>query len=240
MKILKNAGEFEIITPKDELRSQLLRIEKIARGSHQSEKEEITEKTAKKFIRKRMREGHYPVIEHSCMTVRFFNLSRGFTHELVRHRLASFSQESTRYVDYAKEGGGIDLERFEFRCVVPPNKDEHQKVMLEDGRRMSLAEMFSQSEMFYRGLRKANWLREEARQILPIGIKSEIYVTSNFREWRHIFAMRTAKPAHWEIRGVMGELLKEVRKIVPVIFDDFVQEGVDSKGVPYFAQAKKR
>lgn len=240
MKILKNAGKFEILTPESELRVQLLRIEKIGRISHRSDKGEITEETAKKFIRARMREKHYTVIEHGYMSVRFFNPSRGFTHEFVRHRLASFTQESTRYVDYVERGGDIDLEKFEFRCIAPPNKDEHQKVLLEDGRKMSLAEMFGQSEMFYRGLRKAGWLREEARQILPIGIKSEIGITANFREWRHIFATQTAKPAHWEIRGVMGELLKEVRKIVPVIFDDFVQEGVDSKGIPYFTQGTKR
>ena len=239
MKILKNAGGFEIITPEDELRAQLLRIERIGRGSHQTEKKEITEKTAIEFIGTRMGEFHWPVLEHSCMTVRFFNLSRGFTHELVRHRLASYSQESTRYVDYAKGGEDEDLERFEFRCVGPPNKDEYQEVSLEDGRRMSLVEMFSRLEMFYRGLRKAGWLREEARQILPIGIKSEIYATTNYRVWRHIFAMRTAKPAHWEIRGVMGELLKEVQRIVPVIFNDFIEEGTDRKGIPYYTQGLK-
>jgi thymidylate synthase (FAD) len=240
VKIIKNEAKYEILMSESELRAQLLKIEKMGRISHQSEKGEITEETAKKFIRARMRDKEDNVIEHGVMSVRFFSPSRGLTHELVRHRLASFIQESTRYVEYVEKDEDTGLTKFELRCVAPPNKDEHQKVLLDDGRKMSLAEMFGQYEMFYRGLRKAGWLREEARQALPIGIKSEIGITTNFREWRHIFTMRTTKPAHWEIRGVMGELLKEVQNMVPVIFDDFVEEGVDSKGVPFFIQAKRR
>ena len=186
-----------------------------------------------------LRSNHESVIEHSSMTVRFINVSRGFTHELVRHRLASFSQESTRYVDYAKRGKGVDLEEFEMQFIMPPHRDKHQKILLEDGRSVFPEDMAIEFEMYYRGLRKADWFPEDARQFLPIGIKSEIIMSANFREWRHVFALRTAKPAHWEIRGVMGELLKEVRKTVPIVFDGFVEEGIDSKGVPFFTLIEK-
>jgi len=239
VKILKDVCRFQILTPKDELEAQFLRIEKAGRTCYQSENKEITKRTAEKFVRMLMRSNHESVIEHSSMTVRFINVSRGFTHELVRHRLASFSQESTRYVDYAKRGKGVDLEEFEMQFIMPPRRDKHQKILLEDGRTVFPEDMAIEFEMYYRGLRKAGWLPEEARQFLPIGIKSEIIISANFREWRHVFALRTAKPAHWEIRGVMGELLKEVRKIVPIVFDGFMEEGVDSKGVPFFTLAEK-
>ena len=236
MEILKNAGTFVILTPEEELKDQLLRIERAGRTCYQSEKEEITEESAKAFIRRILKRGHESVIEHSNLTVKFFNISRGFTHEMVRHRLCAFSQESTRYVDYAKRGARPDLERFQLKCIVPPHRNEDEKVELEDGRRMSLREMFTECEKFYRALRKAGWPPQDARQILPIGIKSEIVVSANFREWRHIFFLRTHKAAHWEIRKVMGDLLKKLQTIVPVIFDDFVEAGVDRDGIPYFEQ----
>jgi len=136
MQILKNAGNFIVLTPTPELKAQLLRIEKAGKTCYQSEKKEITEETAKKFIRMLLKRGHESVIEHSNMTVQFNDLSRGFTHEQVRHRLTAISQESTRYVDYAKEGKGPDLERFQLKCIVPPHRDENEKVLLEDGRKI--------------------------------------------------------------------------------------------------------
>lgn len=234
MKIMKNAGGFTILTPISELKDQLLRIEKAGKTCYQSEKKEITEETAKKFIHMLLKRGHESVIEHSNMTVQFNNLSRGFTHEQVRHRLTAISQESTRYVDYAKKGEGPDLEKFQLKCVVPPHRDENERVLLEDGRQMSLAEMFAEYEKFYRGLRKAGWIPEDARQILPIGIKSQIVISANFREWRHIFKMRTSKYAHWEIRGIMCKLLDYVKPILSPVFDDFVEVGVDENGLRYF------
>ncbi|MBU4369622.1 FAD-dependent thymidylate synthase [Patescibacteria group bacterium] len=239
MKILKNAGSFVILTPEKELHDQLLRIERAGRTCYQSEKEQVTLETAKNFVKMIIKLGHESVLEHSSMVVQFNNVSRGFTHEQVRHRLTGVSQESTRYVDYAKQGQGPDLDKFQLKCVVPPHRDENEKVELDDSRKMSMKEMFAEIEKFYRGLRKAGWVPQDARQILPIGIKSQIVVSANFREWRHIFAMRTAQPAHWEIRKVMGDLLEKVQKIVPVVFDDFVQAGKDSNGLRYFEKVKK-
>ena len=236
MQILKSAGSFVILTPEKELRAQLPRIERAGRTCYQSEAKRITEETAKKFVRTILKRGHESVIEHSSMIVQFNNISRGFTHEQVRHRLTAISQESTRYVDYAKEGKGPNLEEFQLKCVVPPHRDENEKVVLEveDGRMMSISEMFIEYEKFYRALRKAGWAPQDARQVLPIGIKSQIVISANFREWRHIFFMRTQKTAHWEIREVMGNLLEKVKTIIPVIFDDFVEMGLDSNGLRYF------
>ena len=173
------------------------------------------------------------------MIVKFFNISRGFTHEQVRHRLTAISQESTRYVDYAKKGQGPDLEKFQLKCVVPAHQDENKKVILEDGQQISMKEMFMEIEKFYRGLRQAGWVPQDARQILPIGTKSEIVISANFREWRHIFEMRTSKHAHWEIRKVMGDLLEEIKTIVPIIFDDFLEAGIDKNNLRYFEKKKK-
>lgn len=236
MKVLKNAGDFVILTPTSVLLNQLLIIEIAGRTCYQSEEEVITQETARKFIRMLLKRGHESVLEHSIMTVQFNNISRGFTHEQVRHRLTAISQESTRYVDYAREGAGPDLDEFQLKCVVPPHRDEDAPVLLEDGASMTIRCMFSEIEKFYRGLRKAGWKPEDARQVLPIGIKSQIVISANFREWRHIFKMRTSKAAHWEIRGVMCDLLENVKPTLSPVFDDFVEVDKDRNGLRYFKQ----
>lgn len=233
-----NSGSYEILTPESELKDQLLRIERAGRVCYQSERGPITQESAEKFIRMLLKRGHESVIEHSCLTVLFHNCSRGFTHELVRHRLASFSQESTRYVDYAKGGEGPNLDTFRLRCIVPPHRDPNETVVLENGQEISASEMLSQIETYYRGLRKAGWLPEDARQVLPTAIKADIVTSANFREWRHIFEMRTQKAAHWEIRGVMTKLLEELKQTIPPIFEDFVQAGVDGNGLKYYERKK--
>ena len=234
MKILKNKATYEILTSVGEINRQLKRIEKAGRTCYQSEQDDVTKKSAEHFVRMLLKRGHESVIEHTYLTVKFKNLSRGFTHEMVRHRLAAYSQESTRYVDYAKRGEGPDLEKFELKCVVPPHRNEKEKVALEDGREMNMEEMFEQVEMYYRGLRKAGWVPQDARQILPIGIAAELVVSANWREWRHIFKMRTSRAAHWEIRSVMVKLLKELKGIIPVMFEDFADVKVDPDGIEYY------
>lgn len=234
-QILQNQGSFEILTPLDVLTQQVVLIEKAGRTCYQSERGEPTVESAARFVRRLIRQGHHSVLEHSNMTVQFNNCSRGFTHEQVRHRLTAISQESTRYVDYAK--GEVDLEQFQLQCIAPPHREPHQRVDLGDGRAMSLAEMFAEVEKFYRALRRAGWVPEDARQILPIGTKSQIVISANFREWRHIFFMRTSKHAHWEIRKVMCDLLEAVQGIVPAVFEDFHEVGIlDKDGGRYFEQ----
>lgn len=240
MKILKNASSFKILTPVAELKDQLLRIERAGRTCYQSEIKEINWETAEKFVKMLIKRGHESVLEHSYLTVQFNNLFRGFTHKQVRHRLTAISQKSTRYVDYAKEGEDVDLDKLELKCVVPPHLDERKKVDLGDGRKMSAEEMFQEYENFYRALRKSGWLPEEARQFLPIGVKSQIVISANFREWRHIFEMRTSQFAHWEIRKVMGDLLEELKGIIPGIFDDLAEIGKDQNGLRFFGKVKSQ
>lgn len=236
MKIIKDSPEYEILTPGKSLQEQLLNIERAGRTCYQSYQGEITKESAKKFIAMIIKRGHESVIEHSTMTVRFSNVSRGVTHELVRHRIASFSQESTRYVDYAQDSKEADLDKFQIKFIVPPHRDEKEQVELEDGRKLSLHEMLQHVEMFYRGLRKSGWKPEDARQILPIGTKAEIVITANLREWRHIFSMRTSIHAHWEIREVMCRLLKDIQKDLSPVFDDFELSGKDDSGIPYYTK----
>jgi thymidylate synthase (FAD) len=87
--------------------------------------------------------------------------------------------------------------------------------------KISFEDWVALDEQMYRGLRKEGWVAEDARQVLPIGVVAQIVITTNFREWRHIFELRCSPAAHWEIRMIMVELLKEVQQLVPVVFDDF-------------------
>lgn len=238
MKIIKKPT-FQILTPEAELKDQLLRIEKAGRTCYQSEKGNVTEESAAKFVGMVMKRGHESVIEHSFMSVLFQGLSRGFTHEVVRHRLAAFSQESTRYVDYTKGGEEPDLQRFQMEMVMPPHKDANQRVDLGDGRVMTPTEMADEIELYYRSLRQSGWLPEDARQFLPTGLVADIVMSANFREWRHVFKMRTQKAAHWEIRGVMNDLLVKVQEIVPAVFTDFEKAGEDINGLAYYEVVKK-
>jgi len=215
-KILKNAGSHKILSIMAGMDGEnpLQLIELAGRTSYQS-RDKINDESATKFVEMLRKRGHESVIEHSCMTVEFNNVCRGFTHELVRHRLAAYTQESTRYVDES-----------DFLVVIPPDKNPEEKLVLlnfPDGRNMkvSFQEWMDLNEQMYRGLRKADWVSQDARQVLPIGIKAQIVITANFREWRHIFRLRCSSAAHWEIRRVMVNLLKDIQKRVPIIFADF-------------------
>lgn len=226
--VLQNAGTFEILTPLEALREQLLNIERAGRTCYQSEKEEITLESAAAFVRKLIRRGHGSVLEHSLIVVKFLHCSRGFTHEMVRHRHTGYSQESTRYVDYDDQ----------ITIVGPGHRNLQKGIPLEDGSTWTFEQMAAQIEMFYKGLRNANWVPQDARQILPIGLESDIVVSTSFRQWRNIFELRTTKPAHWEIRQVMGNLLVELQGILPGVFDDFVEAGVDGNQVRYFKKVE--
>ena len=216
-QILKNQGSHRILAIMSGIGGEnpLQLIELAGRTSYQS-RDKITNQSAAKFVEMLRKRGHESVLEHSCLTVEFNNISRAFTHELVRHRLASFIQESTRYVDES-----------DFKVIIPPAQDKDEKLVeldLPDGMKIkvSFQEWMDLNEKMYRGLRKAGWKAEDARQVLPTGIKSQIVVTANFREWRHIFKLRTAPDAHWEIREVMVKLLEDVQKQIPIVFDDFL------------------
>jgi len=215
-EVLQNAGSHRILAIMTGIAGEnpLQLIELAGRTSYQS-RDKITDESASKFVEVIRKGGHEAVIEHSAMMVEFNNCSRGFTHELVRHRIAAFLQESTRYVDESN-----------LRVVIPPNKDADAKLVdltLSDGHaiKVSFRDWVELNEQMYRGLRKADWVPQDARQVLPTGVVAQIVMTANFREWRHVFTLRCAPDAHWEIRRVMVNLLKDVKQRVPVVFDDF-------------------
>lgn len=224
MKILQNAGTFHILSimgHNGDIGSNnepdlgpLKLIEVAGRTAYQS-RDKITDNSCLNFVRMLIDKGHESVLEHSAMTVEFINVSRGFAHELVRHRLCAFTQESTRYVDES-----------DFNVVVPPHRDENESFLCPDigSSDFSFITWMDLNEKAYRQLRKAGWPAQDARQVLPIAIKSQIVVTANFREWRHIFKLRTAKTAHWEIRRVMSLLLDQVKQKIPIIFDNIIPE----------------
>jgi len=215
VKILQNKGKFKILAIMVGIngKSPLELIEWAGRTSYKSHKK-ITKGSAKKFVEMIRKLGHESVLEHSAMTVEFTGISRGFTHELVRHRLASYTQQSTRYVD-----------KGEFVVIAPPEKDINKKLVelkMPNGKntKVSFKQWMELNEQMYRGLRRANWALQDARQALPIGIEAPIVMTANLREWRHVFKLRCDKAAHWEIRTLMIKLLKEVKRKIPIIFDD--------------------
>jgi len=226
VEILKDKGFHEIlgIMVGFDGENPIQLIEKAGRTAYQSQ-DKITDDSAKRFITMIIRRDHGSVLEHSAMTVRFSFFSRGMTHEFVRHRLTSPTQESTRYVDES-----------DFFVVIPPTRNPDKKIvelLLPGGKKIqvSFREWMGLNEQMYRALRKAGWPCEDARQVLPIGIKSQITMTANFREWRHIFFLRCARDAHWEIRRAMINLLKDVQKRIPIVFDDFKIRKDKNKGL---------
>ncbi len=201
-EILINKGKHKILY----IMSEPLQLMELAGRTAYQSRDKITKESSIKFIEMLRKLGHESVLEHSAMTIEFNNISRGFTHELVRHRLASFTQESTRYVDEK-----------DFRMIIKENEDTTVNI---NGKETSVLEWAEMNEKMYRGLREKGWKPEDARQFLPIGIQTQIVVTANFRQWRHIFKLRCADGAHWEIREVMRTLLKDVKERIPVVFDD--------------------
>jgi thymidylate synthase (FAD) len=207
MKLFRDASRFTILAAPQHP-EQILEL--AGRTCYRSE-DKITADSAAKFVKMLLKRGHESVIEHASMTVRFSDVSRAFTHEMVRHRLASFSQESTRYV-----------KQNDLHFVMPPDKDSKELVFTNEWGEMgiTLSEYIEVMEDFYTALLNAGWKPEDARQFLPIGTTSEIVVTANLREWRLIFKLRCSKRAHWEIRTVMRKLLAKCINEWPSLFED--------------------
>ena len=206
MKILKNQGTFKILRISNDVIGE---IADAARTCYQSQDKSNPESDMK-LVKNLITRGHEAMLEFSDMTVKFLNCSRGMTHEMVRHRICSFAQESTRYVDES-----------DFEMVVPPHRDEDATIPLGETTVIPVRNMLEQIQFWYQQLRGVGWKPEDARQILPNALKSEIVVKCNMREWRTIFYFRCDRFAHWEIRKVMLDLLKYCKANVPLLFDDF-------------------
>jgi len=188
----------------------LQRIELAGRTCYKSE-DRITDQSARDFVKRIISSGHLSVIEHIFLTIKFI-IDRGVSHELVRHRLASYSQESTRYANYSKNkfGNEITVIRPCFWKDTSPEFFEWKKAMEE-------------AEKIYLKLINMGARPEQARSVLPNSLKTEVVMTCNLREMRHVLLLRSSNAAHPQIREVMRPLLKDLHERIPVIFDDIYQ-----------------
>lgn len=168
----------------------------------------ITDESSIRFINNIIKRGHESVLEHYNIQVKFIT-DRGVTHELVRHRLCAYTQESTRYCNYSKKGMTF------IKPVFWINNDTAFSRWLEH---MLI------SELDYNYLISINATPQEARTVLPNSLKTEIVCTANIREWRHVLKLRTSKAAHPQMQALMIPLLKELQEKLPVLFNDIVTE----------------
>lgn len=202
---------YEILTPVSEGgKEELRRIELAARTCYKSEGA-ITEGSAERLVRKLVESGHEAMLEHSQLSVKFI-VDRGISHEIVRHRMASFAQESTRYCSYNKDKFGGQIS-----AIVPSQLEDDMDIY-------HVKVAYAACEDAYMYLLSRGVSPQIARCVLPTGLKTEVVVTCNYREWRHIFQLRCAKDAHPQIREVMCLLLDELKRKIPVIFDDIHYE----------------
>ena len=185
-------------------------IERAGRTAYKSE-DKITYDSSTGFIRNIIKRGHESVLEHSNISVRFIT-DRGVTHEIVRHRLCAYTQESTRYCNYA----GKDMQ-----FIKPVFWAE---LALSDEFDSNWCLTMKYCEESYNKLIEMGASPQEARSVLPNSLKTEIVCTANIREWRHILKLRTAKSAHPQMRALMIPLLSELREKLPVLFEDIINE----------------
>ena len=184
----------------------LKKLEAAGRVCYKSE-DRIGEGTAEKFVKAIIDRGHESVLEHVSITVKFI-VDRGVSHQLVRHRIASYSQESTRYCNYSKDrfGSSVVFVQPSFAVEGTEGYDIWKKSCEE-------------SEKAYFDLLNFGWTSEEARCVLPHSVKTEVVATMNLRQWRHFIKLRTDKTAHPQMREVATMLQEQLRKEVPIVFD---------------------
>ena len=224
MNIL-NAG-FEILTPISEGGiDELKHIEKIGRVCYKSEGR-ITEdgESAKKFVKMLINRGHEAMIEHSSLSIKFV-VDRGISHELVRHRIASFAQESTRYVNYSLDKFGNEINVIDIRNgIILDNK---MKNMDANTIELIISEWLlamEDAEKHYMKMIELGATPQIARSVLPNSTKTEITITTNYREWRNFFKLRVPNTAHPQMREVTISLLKELKRRLPIVFDDIEED----------------
>lgn len=212
MKIIKPSTTIinpfeEFMTLRDYMKCLVRHLEEVGRVCYKSE-DLITQDSYEKFLRNIIDRGHEAVIEHSSFTVRFV-VDRGVSHELVRHRIASYAQESTRYCNYHRDKFDNQI------TVIQPCFLENR---VEDFIAWKTA--MKQAEGHYMLLLKQGATPQEARDVLPNSLKTEIMMTANFREWRNFFKLRTPKGVHPQMREVTIPLLRDLKDVCPIIFDD--------------------
>ncbi|MCL2672359.1 MAG: FAD-dependent thymidylate synthase [Clostridiales bacterium] len=204
MKVI--SPSFVIESPVDAAKI-LKRIEAAGRVCYKSESK-ITADSAEEFVRRIVRSGHESVLEHASITVRII-CDRGVTHEWVRHRIASYSQESTRYCNYTQDRFGNEL------TFIKPCFWE------EDSPAYAIwVQAMENIETAYFELLRQGETAQMARSILPNSLKTEMLVTMNLRAWRNFFKLRTASAAHPQMRELTVPLLEQLKGILPVVFGD--------------------
>lgn len=224
MKLIKPIAKIESIVDSKEI---LKAIERAGRTCYKSEGK-ITDDSAAKFVQMIIKAGHESVLEHISISTRVI-CDRGVSHEIVRHRLCSYSQESTRYCDYTKD-------KFENQItfIIPPwctqvtegtyVRPQYTFENVTDVPTLFWLNACLESEETYEALLIKGWQPQQARTILPNSLKTELIWTANLREWRTIFKQRTSKRAHPQMREIMIPLLAEFKEKIPSVFDDIVVE----------------
>jgi len=200
----------KVLVPVNEVSDEKLkRVERYGRVCYKSE-DRITDKTSEKFVNGIISSGHESVIEHEKITVLIVT-DRGISHEIVRHRIGSYSQESTRYCNYSKEQFTNQI------TFIAPFFFEQNSEAFEIWK-----ESCQKAEQSYMKLLSLGKVPQEARSILPNSLKTELVVTYNLREWRHFFKLRCSPQAHPQMRQIAIPLLLYFQDKLPSIF-----EGID-------------
>lgn len=201
MKVIEQSVLIVACTP-----NPLGLIERAGRTCYQSK----CRGTPEQFVRTLIRNGHESVLEHVSVSVRFI-VDRAMSHQIVRHRIASYSQESTRYCRYKD---GITVVKPTWVRSVADTKLWTKAV--------------EKAEAEYLGMLSGGRTPEEARSVLPHSTKTELVMTANLRSWRNFFRQRTAKDAHPDMRTVATKLLYDIKELIPVVFEDITPyEGED-------------
>jgi len=165
----------------------------------------LSDESIIKIIKKIMKLGHYSVLEHATFTFAIEGISRVTSHQLVRHRIASFSQQSQRYVKIKALG---------FSYIIP------KSISKSDELRKTFSNTIDKIESVYNSFLEHNIAEEDARYILPQAVETKIILTANARELLHIFNLRCCSRAQWEIRELANTMLKEVKNFAPNIFEN--------------------
>ena len=222
MRILKPQ---HVIIGKDQIEGHkiLKHIEKIARTCYKSE-DLINDESAEKMIKKLIKMNHLAMIEHASVSV-LFTCDRGVTHEIVRHRVASYAQESTRYVNYSKDKFGNEIGYIDIAGgIALDTKMKDLPVETIDAIISEWHQACIDAEKHYMKMLELGATPQIARSVLNNSTKSDINVTMNLREWRHFFELRCDSAAHPQMRELVIPLLKEMSELIPIVFDDLVEK----------------
>ncbi len=211
MKIIKPS--YTLYMQSSDLLEIPRRIEACGRVCYKSE-DKITSESAETFCRNIIARGHEAVLEHCSFTVKFI-CDRGVSHELVRHRIASFCQESTRYCNYSQDRFGREITVIE-PCYLKPDTKAYDIWKTQCGN----------AESAYFSLLDLGCTPQEARAVLPNSLKTEVMMTANIREWRHFFKLRCSLAAHPQMRELTIPLLHDLKAALPQLFEDINEASV--------------